>query len=330
MNKKLLEKLLPVSEEEKMLLAGNKLNPDLYTNRKKFSVDSGKLLSAGKYITVRTHTRFTDFPLHNHNYIEIMYVYNGNITHVIDGNEITMQKGDILFMNQQVRHSIKRAEKEDIGINFIILPDFFEIPLSMIKNDKENFLWEFLLGALRINSSKPQYLHFKTHEIDAIENLMENIISSLLLEEKNNENIIQFTMGLIFLYLLNNIDSIDEDSLQGGNDIMAEAAIRYIKKRYKDASLNELSKSMHQTPSNMSKIIKKSTGSTFLEHLQKIRLKKASVLLSETNMTVQEIMNAVGYENSSYFYNIFKDEFGVSPRKYRIDNSKINEQDLGK
>ena len=321
MKEKLLEKLILTSDEEKMLLAGNKLNQELYTSCDKFSIESGKLLSAGKYITVRTHTRFTDFPLHNHNYIEIMYVYNGSITHIIDGNEISMQKGDILFMNQHVRHSIKRAEKEDIGINFIILPEFFDIPLTMMKNDKENFLSEFLLDALRIDSKKPQYLHFKTQDISAIENLMENIISSLILDEKSDENIIQFTMGLIFLYLLNNIEAIDEDSLQGGHDIMVEAAIRYIKKRYKDASLTELSKSMHQTPSNMSKIIKKSTGSTFLELMQKRRLEKASIFLSETKMTIQEIMNAVGYENSSYFYNMFKEEFGVSPRKYRMNNS---------
>ncbi|MBQ7718810.1 MAG: AraC family transcriptional regulator [Clostridia bacterium] len=34
-------------------------------------------------------------------------------------------------------------------------------------------------------------------------------------------------------------------------------------------------------------------------------------------MTVAEIMNAVGYENSSHFYKLFKEIYGVSPKVYR-------------
>ena len=51
----------------------------------------------------------------------------------------------ILFMNQAVRHSIQKTGLDDIGINFIILPEFFDIPLTMMKNDRENVLAEFLL-----------------------------------------------------------------------------------------------------------------------------------------------------------------------------------------
>ena len=39
------------------------------------------------------------------------------------------------MLNQQVRHAIRRAEYEDIGINFIALPEFFEVPLSMLHED---------------------------------------------------------------------------------------------------------------------------------------------------------------------------------------------------
>ena len=81
---------------------------------------------------MRPHSRFVDFPEHRHNYVEMMYVVQGNITHIIEGKELTLHKGDVLMLNQQVRHAIRRAEYEDIGINFIALPEFFEIPLSML------------------------------------------------------------------------------------------------------------------------------------------------------------------------------------------------------
>lgn len=62
----------------------------------------------------------------------------GSITHCIEGKELVLHKGDVLMLNQQVVHSIKRADYQDIGINFIALPEFFEVPLSML--GEENVL----------------------------------------------------------------------------------------------------------------------------------------------------------------------------------------------
>ena len=104
----------------------------LYARESIGEIDRELLLKRGRLITVRPHSRFVDFPEHRHNYVEIMYVVQGSITHIIEGKELTLHKGDVLMLNQQVRHAIRRAEYEDIGINFIALPEFFEVPLSML------------------------------------------------------------------------------------------------------------------------------------------------------------------------------------------------------
>jgi len=231
-----------------------------------------------------------------------------------------MGAGDILFMNRHVKHSIKKANLEDIGINFIILPEFFDIPLMMLKKDKNNILAEFLIDALRIDAVRPQYLHFKTNGTPEIGNLMENIISSLLEGKKNDENINQITMGLIFLHLLNNIETIGEDSMQGYHDIIVDTVLSYINREYKNANLTSLAGSMHQSLPNKSKIIKKQTGFTFQEHLQRKRFQQAVAFLVDTKMSVTEIINAVGYENSSYFYKTFREKYGMSPREYRLNH----------
>lgn len=319
MREAIINRLKKISDEEREILADNEINKTLYTSQDEFDVESGKLLPLGEYITVRTHTRFTEFPTHGHNYVEIMYVCKGTITHVIHGEKLTMVAGDILFMNQAVRHSIQKSGLDDIAINFIILPEFFDVPLTMMKNDRGNVLAEFLLGVLHICEKQPQYLHFKTAGNIAVENLMENIIESLLYG-KNDENINQFTIGLIFLHLMNNIEIISKGSFLLGKDIMADTAVRYINRHYKDANLEELAVSMQQSVSNMSKIIKKSTGYTFKELLQKRRLSHAVMLLKDTDMTICEIMNAVGYENSSFFYHVFREAYGMSPREYRMIN----------
>ena len=268
MKRELLDQLKEISEEEKVILSENKINREIYSSGNEFSVESGKLLSIGKHIAVRTHTRFIEFPEHSHDYIEIMYVCSGEITHIINSNEITMSAGDILFMNRHVSHKIKKAGKNDIGINFIILPEFFDIPLMMLKKDKNTLLADFVVNIFRNSENTPRYLHFKTAENALIENLMENIISSLL-NDTGKENINRFTMGLVFLHIIENMDTISQDSLLNENDLIAKSALDYINTYYKNASLNELAKNMRQSSSNICKIIKKATGYTFFDLLQK-------------------------------------------------------------
>ena len=147
MRRELLDELMTVSEEESKYRAGqNLIERQLYSGESIDEIDREKLLKRGRLITVRPHSRFVDFPEHRHNYVEIMYVVQGRITHVIEGKELVMQSGDVLMLNQYVAHSIKRAEYNDIGINFIALPEFFEIPLSMLNG--KNVLAEFIIGAL--------------------------------------------------------------------------------------------------------------------------------------------------------------------------------------
>lgn len=182
MNPELISKMQEISPEEQSYLDGNAtVNKELYTSEIKFEIDRNRFLKEGRLITVRPHSRFIDFPAHRHNYIEIMYVCQGTITHYLDGKEVTRQKGDLLLLNQHVQHGVRRAEYEDIGINFIALPEFFDIPLQMLKEN--NTLAEFLVNTLRQNHPVSHYLVFRLGENQAIENLMENMISSMLNDE---------------------------------------------------------------------------------------------------------------------------------------------------
>ena len=125
MRKQLLQELKLISEEEKKYQSGQgNIEKQLYA--KDSISDRELLLERGRLVTVRPHSRFVEFPEHRHNYVEMMYVVQGNITHIIEGKELTLHKGDVLMLNQQVRHAIRRAEYEDIGINFIALPEFLK------------------------------------------------------------------------------------------------------------------------------------------------------------------------------------------------------------
>ena len=88
------------------------------------------------------------------------------------------------------------------------------------------------------------------------------------------------------------------------------------------ANLTKIAKDTHQSVSVLSKLIRQKTGDTFKELLQQRRFETAAHLLMETDLAVEEIALDVGYENLSYFFRQFKSRYGVTPRAYRMMNSR--------
>lgn len=319
MREALIQRMKQISPEEQRYLDGEKqVSKDLYSNGCEGEVDSELLLQEGHLVTARLHSRFIEFPQHRHNYIEIMYVCQGSITHVIDGHEIVLEKGDMIFLNPHVMHGIKRSGMEDIGINFIALPEFFDIPLRMMEED--NVLARFLADTIRKDRGVSDYLLFRLGEVTEVENLIENMAVSMLDNRANEDIMNQYSMGLVFLYLLNHMESLTRESSRSYQDMIVQSILIYIDQNYKTANLTKVAEDLHQSLSVLSKLIKKSTGFTFQELLQRKRFQKAVYFLMETEWSIEQIADAVGYDNHSYFYRQFQKKYGLTPRKYRLEH----------
>lgn len=322
MKKEIIEKLKPITEEEKLLLNGtSRVDKEIYTSGSEFTIDSAKMLEKGRLIDIRTHTRFASFPMHRHNYIEIMYMCSGKTVHIINQKtQITLQAGDLLFFNKFATHEILPAGMDDIGINFIILPEFFDEVLPML--EKNNRLSTFLADTLRKSNSEASYIHYKVSDILPIQNLLENLVWSLLNRQHNHRQLNQTTMGLLFMLLVNYTERIEHNENEGRNNTIILTVLKYIEENYKDANLTYLSKEVNHSVSNLSKIIKAETGKTFKELLQEKRLNQAVHLLKTTEIPITDIIYMVGYDNTSYFHRIFKQQYNTSPKRYREMENK--------
>ena len=164
MHPDLLAHLKKITVEEQELLQGSGgIQQGLYTSKPAFVIDSRKLLEKGRLIEIRPHTRFAYFPRHRHDYVEMVYMCIGSTTHIINGKErIELREGDLLFLNQTVYHEILPAGEDDIAVNFIILPAFFDRAVTMI--ERENVLRDFLLSTLS-SASSSSYLHIPAKDI---------------------------------------------------------------------------------------------------------------------------------------------------------------------
>lgn len=312
-----------ITEEEQAILDGDlEVKRDLYTSGNEFIVDSRKFLSQGKLIDIRLHTRFTYFPPHTHNYIEMLYVVQGQLTTIVNGTErIAMSGGDILFLNQHASHELLPARETDLAVNFIILPEFFRYPISMM--DKENVLMDFILSSLSQSDPISDYIYVQTKGILSVENLMENMIWTLIDKDSSSNTILQISMGLIFLNLSRYAEKINRNTPDPSDSNLLFLVLHYIEDHYRDGSLQKISDSCGYPPYYISRLLKKSTGSNFKELLQKRKLQQAVYLLEHTILPIEQILERIGYENSSYFYRKFREQYGCSPNVYRDRHSLI-------
>ncbi|MBS5523275.1 MAG: helix-turn-helix domain-containing protein [Clostridiales bacterium] len=317
MDKKLMSVLEQITGEEQAILDGrSQVSKALYTDCREFVIDSKKMLEKGKLMDIRTHTRFVHFPKHKHNYVEIIYMCSGETVHIINGaDRVVLHQGELLFLNQNCYHEIFPAGKEDIAVNFIVLPEFFDEAFKMM--DDENILRDFIIGSLTKSPENASYLLFQVSDILPVQNLVENMVWSLVNKQPNRRQMNQITMGLLLLSLVNASDRIfyGQGNPSDRQDVLR--VLRYIESNYRTASLQELAEMMNESFYQLSRFIKKHTGHTFKELLLIKRLNQAAYLLGTTRLPVADIIYHVGYDNTSYFHRVFKERYKMTPREYR-------------
>ncbi len=99
---------------------------------------------------------------------------------------------------------------------------------------------------------------------------------------------------------------------------LVSRALSYMKNNYfKDLDLKTISDSLFVSTWHLSKVLKKETGSTFVDILNDIRIEEAKKLLSDPKFKVYEIAEAVGFSDVPYFTKLFKKITGCTPLEFK-------------
>ena len=314
MQQSILDRLSAVTGEEREILSGRMaIDRSLYMDGSRDVISGEKLLEKGKLLAIRPHTRFVAFPEHTHDYVEMVYMCTGATCHTVNGTPVLLQKGELLMLGQNARQSIEAAGEGDLAVNFIVRPAFFSGTLPFL-GEEETPLRRFLVSCLT-GESETGYLLFHVADILPIQNLIENLLYTLLEDAPNKRGILQMTMGLLFAQLVNHTQAL-QFGTQEQNAVVS--VLRYLEEHYRDGSLTDIAGRLHYELPSLSRLIRQKTGRTYTELLQEKRLSQAAWLLRNTERKVDEIANAVGYENISYFHRLFSARYGLSPRSYRL------------
>ena len=107
-------------------------------------------------------------------------------------------------------------------------------------------------------------------------------------------------------------------AIEGGatSDTIFRINNQYLKS-LQSMSLDAVARHVHLNPAYFSSLFKQSTGSSFKEYLNMVRVEESKRLLTNTNYSVIDIAIATGFEDQSYFSKVFKKYTGLTPKQYR-------------
>ncbi len=100
-------------------------------------------------------------------------------------------------------------------------------------------------------------------------------------------------------------------------EIVREIHDRLLQHMEQRVTIEELSKRYLINPTTLKSAFKAVYGTSLAAHIKKHRMEQAAKLLRETDMSIAEIAQAVGYDSQSKFTTAFKAFFQVLPREYR-------------
>ena len=316
MRETIVRRLAGITEEEQRILHGAPVDMTYYNRAGAAVMDSARILPGSNLFGIRTHTRFTDFPRHSHSYVEMIYQVRGSTSHMIDGQEeLTLKAGSLLLLGRGTEHSIRAAGRDDIAVNFILVPAFFDN--AAISIGGSNALSLFLQNNLRRDAPPCSHLVYDVSNVPVLENLLENLIM-LELEgvPLQRQELQQKTLEL----LLHHLSGQSASLVVAGRKDREQAVVLSVLSRIESdvqCTLSALAEEHRMELSSLSRLIRRHTGCTFTELLHTARFNRAVALLSDTSLNVSDIAVAVGYENTAFFYRNFAKRYGCTPAEYR-------------
>ena len=119
-------------------------------------------------------------------------------------------------------------------------------------------------------------------------------------------------------------DEITKSSLTFNTTDKIKIILNYINEHFaEDISINTLATLCDYSEYHFMRFFKKHIGLTCIQYINNLRLEKASILLTSSNMPITNISLDVGFDNLSYFNKLFKRKYKLTPKEFRLLNSSL-------
>lgn len=250
-----------------------------------------------------------EYPIHWHNSIEIMFVLKGTINVDIESGHYEVEDKELEIINCYEAHRIYSDDEENRVLIFHIDPNFFE----KYYKDMENIFFY-------TNSSEEGAQQEEKYQI--LRNYLAIIACEAIQKSENYDEEIEKVLVDTLFHLINNFHYLiyDEEDLKE-NEIQFERYHRITKYIYNNymnkISLQDIADQEYLSSYYLSHEIKNMSGTGFKDFLNETRVDESIKLLLDTDKTISEISEEVGFSHSRYYNKHFKMHYNCTPLQFR-------------
>lgn len=244
--------------------------------------------------------------------LEIIYIKEGEGIHTVGERQYHTKPGEVVIFNQKIPHEERAYGTMNLKFYCCAVTDM------QLRGMGRNQI---------VSEGETPILDVRKDE--TIEKIFSALLSAGALGGENTREICSYLSAALISRLIE-IKNISEN-IRGGaersreqqdGDIVKQVR-KYLDENYlKKVNLNQVAEAVSVSSFYLDRIFKKETGISVGQYLIHRKLGHAQSLLTDTDEPIVKIAEMVGYDNPSYFSQLFKKKFGVTPRAYR-DNLGI-------
>ena len=255
-----------------------------------------------------SYLNIKNYPTHWHNSIEIIYVLKGSLQIKIDTDSFTLNEREVEIINSDESHEIQSLEDNKVLI-FNIDPFFFEKYYKDINN---------IFFYTNSNDDEDQ----NGSEYEELKTLLSQMLCEYVQKLEDYDEEIEELLITLLYHLVNNFHYLtyEKEELKEKTDQLARyhRISKYIYNNYNNnITLQEIAKKEFLSTHYLSHEIKYATGYSFTDLINLTRIEESIKLLLDSDMSISEISDEIGFSHVRYFNKNFKYYFGCTPLQYR-------------
>lgn len=294
------------------------MEPDFYTKR------TQRLLLSGYPVELITvDCTLPNAPIihwHWHDEIEFQYILQGHAYLTCDEDNITVSKGDIIFINQAVRHFVTPAGKDGVIYCSIVIHPSFILGLGQLELECK------YINPIIANRSFGHLLITDNHRL--YQQFLQLLKQLITLNEEHaagyellSKSCILQLWKLLYDQLPVSQPAPSKITARTANQDAqrVKQAMTYIQEHFMEpVTLDDIADSILVSKSECCRCFKRTTGFSPFEYLMRYRImESAKYMQRKTHESISEIAGAVGFNNTSYFNKVFKKYMDCTPTEYR-------------
>lgn len=260
-------------------------------------------------------SEFNEFTEHRHADIEFSYCIRGSFDIIIDKKKCHVKEGELALISPMTSHEIPDSDNSDRLVFTVIVGS--------------TFLREhFSAFAKSVFSSPVLSLNDGTESSVKMRELLDETIETYKNPTRNSDLFITGNLYKIFAFLLDELTELTVDEQEEKKDLRMvaniEKALELIYNEYtKPITISDAAAATGYGKSNFCKIFKSIVGDSFHSVLNRQRVRSSYGLLTQTNMSISDIAQEVGFGEAKTFCRVFKSVAGVTPGMYRKNKNII-------